>query len=266
MLVSPVLIEGEDGTTRPATPSLSLVFPTYNEEGNITASVERASAVLSKHFADYEIIIVNDGSTDGTAAIADDLARRDGRVRVIHHGRNCKLGRTLRTGFNAATKELVFYTDSDLPIDFNDVPRGLELLRRADADMVIGYRLDRNEPWYRVMYSRVYNWLVGALFDLNVRDTNFSYKLFKKEGFESRLLNSEGSFIDAEILARARMAGARIVEMGVHYFPRRAGRSTLARPAVIFKIIAEMSVFWWREWRKWRGCKSEVVPDKAPAA
>ncbi len=230
-------------------PSLSVIFPTFNEEDNIVASVERARAVLSKHFDDYEIIIVDDGSSDGTPALADELTERYGKVRALRHDRNYTLGRTLRTGFAAATKDLLFYTDADLPIDFQDIPRGVELMRRTGADAVIGYRLERNERWHRTLYSGVYNRLVNALFALGVRDVNFSFKMFRNGALTVSALTSEGSFIDAEMLARARAAGAKIVEMGLHYFPRRAGRSTLARPGVILKILREMGRFWWQEWR-----------------
>jgi len=230
-------------------PTLSVIFPTFNEEANVAASVERAREVLRRHFDDFEIVIVDDGSSDRTPELADELAAQYAEVSVIHHDRNYKLGRTLRTGFEAAAKELVFYTDADLPIDFRDVPRGAELLVRDGADGVTGYRTDRGDSWWRTVYSVVYNRLVNVVFGLGVRDVNFSFKLFTKKAIRDFNLTSEGSFIDAELLARAKLAGMRVVEMAVPYFPRRAGRSTLAKPGIILKILAEMSRFWWEEWR-----------------
>jgi glycosyltransferase involved in cell wall biosynthesis len=231
-------------------PSLSVVIPAYNEEENIGPSVTRCRDTLREYFGDFEIIVVDDASTDDTPARADELAEAFAEVRVIHHDRNRKLGRSLRTGFAAATKDIVFYTDADLPIDFRDVPRSVELLARDDVEAVLGYRLDQPDNLWRTMLSGVYNRLVNTLFGLGVRDVNFSFKLFPRAVVESLGLESEGSFIDAEFIARAKLAGVAWVEMGVHYFPRRAGRSKLAGPGVILKILVEMNSFWWRVWRK----------------
>jgi glycosyltransferase involved in cell wall biosynthesis len=236
----------------PAGRSLSVVLPAFNEEENIRLSVVRCREALREHFADFEIIIVDDCSTDRTAALADELAAAYAEVRVIHHPRNRKLGGTLRTGFAAAAKDLVFYTDADLPIDFRDIPRGVELLSRDGVDAVLGYRLDRTEGAWRALLSAGYNLLVNAVFGLGVRDVNFSFKLFPRTVVERLELQSEGSFIDAEMLARAKSAGVRWAELGVHYYPRRAGRSTLAGPAVIAKILREMRSFWWNVWRAGR--------------
>lgn len=250
----------ENGTRQP---SLSVIFPAFNEEANVAASVEGVRAVLRRHFDDFEIIVVDDGSTDRTPALADDLAARYPEVRVLHHDQNYKLGRTLRTGLAAATKELVFYTDADLPIDFHEIPRGVELLLRNGVQVVTGYRLTRSERWWRTVYTVVYNGLVDAVFGLRLRDVNFSYKLFSAEALRRLELTSEGSFIDVEILARARRAGMNIDEIGVHYSPRRAGRSTLARPGVIVKILQEMAAFWWRVWLP-RNRAASSNPPEAP--
>lgn len=230
-------------------PSITVIFPTYNEEANVVPSVEGAREALRIRHDDFEIVIVDDGSTDGTPALADELADEYAEVKAVHHDGNYKLGRTLRTGFAEAAKDLVFYTDADLPIDFRDIHRGVELLLRDGADVVAGYRLERGDSWWRGIYSVVYNRLINALFGLGVKDVNFSYKLFTREALQKLPLASEGSFIDAEMLARAKLAGLRVAQLGVHYFPRRSGRSTLASPGVILKILAEMSRFWWRVWR-----------------
>ena len=230
-------------------PSITVIFPTFNEEANVAASVDGVREVLAARHDDFEIVVVDDGSTDRTPALADELAAKYAEVKTVHHDRNYKLGRTLRTGVAAATKDLVFYTDADLPIDFRDIHRGVELLLRDGADVVTGYRLEGGDGWWRAVCSVVYNRLVNALFGLGVKDVNFSYKLFTKESLRKLPLTSEGSFIDAEMLARAKLAGLRVTRLGVHYFPRRAGRSTLASPAVIAKILAEMNRFWWRVWR-----------------
>jgi glycosyltransferase involved in cell wall biosynthesis len=230
-------------------PSITVIFPAFNEEANVVASVEGAREALRTRHDDFEIVVVDDGSTDRTPALADELAAEYAEVKTVHHDRNYKLGRTLRTGFAAATKDLVFYTDADLPIDFRDIHRGVELLLRDGADVVAGYRLERGDSWWRGIYSVVYNRLINALFGLGAKDVNFSYKLFTKEALQKLPLTSEGSFIDAEMLARAKLARMRVAQLGVHYFSRRSGRSTLASPGVILKILTEMSRFWWRVWR-----------------
>lgn len=231
-------------------PSLSVVFPAYNEEENIGPSITHCRDALLEHVDDFEIIVVDDGSTDDTPARAEELAVTFAEVRVIRHGRNRKLGRALRTGFAAARKDLVFYTDADLPIDFRDIPRSVRLLARDGVEAVLGYRLDQPDNFWRTILSAVYNRLVNAVFGLGVRDVNFSFKLFPRAVIDGLGLESEGSFIDAEIIARAKLAGVATTEMGVHYFPRRAGRSKLAGPGVIAKILTEMNSFWWRVWRK----------------
>lgn len=230
-------------------PSLSVVIPAFNEAENIGKCITQARNILSPAFSPLEIIVVDDGSTDGTGALLDELAGRFPEVRVIHHDRNYKLGRTLRDGFAAANNDLIFYTDADLPVDFAEVIRGWEIMQGKNADAVIGYRLDRGgEPWYRLLYSFVYNLIVNLLFGLGVRDVNFSFKLFTKKTLRELRLTSEGSFIDAEMLARAKKAGARVVQIGMHYYPRQAGKSTLAKPNIIVKILLEMIKFYWREW------------------
>jgi glycosyltransferase involved in cell wall biosynthesis len=244
--------------------SLSVVLPTFNEEENVGASVVRCRDVLREHFDDFEIIIVDDGSTDHTPDLADALAATYAEVRAVHHDRNRKLGRALRTGFDAARKDLVFYTDADLPIDFRDVPRGVELLARDGVDAVFGYRVDGAENLRRAVLSAVYNRLVNAVFGLGVRDVNFSYKLFPKAVIEKLELRSEGSFVDAEIIARAKSAGVRWAEMGLRYFPRRAGRSTLTGAGVIINILVEMGSFWWNVWRKRnRGAARQCPPPES---
>jgi glycosyltransferase involved in cell wall biosynthesis len=230
-------------------PSISVVFPMYNEEAHLPRAVAAAREALAEIASDHEIIIVDDASTDRTGALADALARDDPRVKVIHNPRNLKLGATLRAGYAAATKDLVLYSDADLPFDFREVPRAVRLLEYQQADVLAAYRFDRtSEGLLRTAYTLVYSALVRTLFRLRCRDVNFSFKLFRRSLLERITLKSDGSFIDAEFLVRARKAGASIIQIGVDYFPRSRGVSTLASPAVILKILAEM-VRLWRELR-----------------
>jgi glycosyltransferase involved in cell wall biosynthesis len=228
---------------------VSVVFPMYNEEAYIERAVAAVHDALDGTVLDYEVVIVNDASTDRTPALADELARRDPRVRVVHNSTNLKLGGALRAGYAAAGKELVFYTDADLPIDLKELPRAIRLLDYQRADVVAAYRFDRtSEGAVRALYTFFYNHLIRILFGLRVRDVNFAFKLFRRPLLQRFPLRSEGSFIDAEFLLRARKAGCPIIQIGLDYFPRTRGRSTLATVPVIGHILWEMA----RSWRELR--------------
>jgi glycosyltransferase involved in cell wall biosynthesis len=227
-----------------APPSLTVVFPMYNEEAYLERAVRAAREALEGAF-DYEIVIVDDASTDRTGALADALARSDPRVRVVHNTVNRRLGGSLRAGYAAATKDLIFYTDADLPIDLQQVPRAVRLLEYQQADIVAAYRFDRtSEGLLRAIYTFSYNHLIRALFDLKVRDVNFAFKVFRRSVLERFTLQSEGSFIDAEFLLRAKKSGCAIIQIGLDYFPRTRGTSTLASFGVIATILREMAKLW----------------------
>jgi glycosyltransferase involved in cell wall biosynthesis len=225
---------------------LSVFYPMWNEEDYIERALEfggRACRDLVERgdIGDYELIIVNDASTDRTPEIADKLAAHDPHVRVIHHPRNRKLGGAMKTGFAAATGDLILYTDADLPFDMAELPRAVRLLREYEADIVSAYRLDRTgEGSLRSLYTWVYNALIKSLFGVKVRDINFAFKLCRAKIFDDIELKSEGSFIDAELVIRATRMGYSIMQMGVDYFPRTRGTSTLSSPGVILTILREM--------------------------
>jgi glycosyltransferase involved in cell wall biosynthesis len=222
-------------------PTLSIVFPMYNEEAYIHRAVRAALAALAELGEDHEIIIVDDCSSDRTPELADALAREDPRIKVVHNSKNRKLGGSLRAGYAVAAKQLILYTDADLPFDLQQLPRAVRLLEYQQADVLAAYRFDRtSEGFVRTLYSFVYNTLIWALFWLPVKDVNFSFKLFRRSLLERFPLKSEGSLIDVEFLVRARRAGASIIQIGVDYFPRSRGVSTLSSPAVIAKILQEL--------------------------
>jgi len=225
---------------------LSVFYPMWNEEDYIERAMlfgKRACVDLveSGDIADYELIIIDDKSTDRTPEIADAMAAADPHVRVIHHERNRKLGGSMKTGFAAATGDLVLYTDADLPFDMEELPRAVRLLRDYEVDIISAYRFDRTgEGSLRAVYTFVYNGLIKALFGVKVRDINFAFKLCRRRIFDDVQLKSEGSFIDAELVIRATRMGYEIMQMGVDYFPRTRGESTLSSPGVILKIVKEM--------------------------
>lgn len=226
--------------------SLTIFYPMWNEE----ATIERAAGaafeagdllVASGEIERYDVLIVDDASTDRTGAMADAMAAADPRVSVVHHETNRKLGGSLKTGFANATGEMILYTDADLPFDMAEAAKAVRLMRIYEADIVSAYRFDRTgEGARRLVYSYVYNHLVQATFGLRLRDMNFAFKLVRKSVFDNVELRSEGSFIDVELLARAQRLGFRIVQFGVDYFPRTRGISTLSSNAVILTIVREM--------------------------
>jgi glycosyltransferase involved in cell wall biosynthesis len=226
--------------------SLTIFYPMWNEEETIARAVNSAfeagdSLVESGEIVGYDVLIVNDASTDETARLADEMAAADPRVSVIHHETNRKLGGSIRTGFANATGEIVLYTDADLPFDMAEVSKAVRLLRIYEADIVSAYRFDRTgEGVRRLLYSYAYNHLVQTMFGLRLRDMNFAFKLVRRSMLDCIDLKSEGSFIDVELLARAQRLGFNIVQFGVDYFPRTRGISTLSSNAVIVKIVREM--------------------------
>ncbi|HUS42220.1 MAG TPA: glycosyltransferase family 2 protein [Ilumatobacteraceae bacterium] len=225
---------------------LSIFYPMWNEEEYVERALtagRRACEQLMRtgDIGEYELIVVDDASTDRTAAIADRLATEDHRVRVVHHARNRKLGGAIKTGFATATGDVILYTDADLPFDMAELPRAVRLLREYDADIVSAYRFDRTgEGYLRSIYTFVYNLLIRTLFDVKARDINFAFKLCRARVFDHVELRSEGSFIDAELVIRATRLGFEMLQFGVDYFPRTRGESTLSSPSVITTILQEM--------------------------
>lgn len=221
----------------PEWPSISVCFPVYNEEGNIERAVAEASAVLRELCDTPEIVAVDDASTDRTPQILADLETRFPELRSIRLPRNTRFAGALARALKEARGDVLFYTDADCPVDFSEMGVALPLTR--DADLVIGYRMDRHEGARRAVYSSGYNTLIRALFGLKIRDVNFAFKLFRREVIQSMDIRSRGSFIDAEILLEARKRGFRMREMGVIYRPRIAGESTLADAGIARKCARE---------------------------
>jgi len=224
--------------------SLTIFFPAHNEIESLGAITENALMVAAELSTDFEIIIVNDGSTDGTRELADNLAEKHPEVRVIHHSKNRGYGGALQSGFMSATKDLVFYTDADAQFNLKDLTEVFPMIK--DADVVTCYRVDRSDPWHRKLNTWLFEQAVFIGLGLKVRDPDCAFKIYRREVLKDMNLISEGAMIDVEMLLKAQRAGFRIVQMGVRHYPRQAGVPSGGNPLVIFRAMSEM----WNLWRK----------------
>lgn len=218
--------------------SVSLVLPFYNEINYIKIAIMEATSVLDSLGLDYEIILADDGSNDGSEKISDELANSNHKIKVIHHDRNKKLGAILRSGFFCASKEIIIYTDIDMPFELSLLKNAIPLIE--NSDIVTGYKMRGERSFKRIIYSKCYNFLVKSIFHINVKDINCAMKIFKRDILNILDLKSQGSFINAEFLIKATYLNYRIQEIPVSYIPRKYGKSKLSSFTDIIKIISEM--------------------------
>lgn len=224
--------------------ALSIVLPAYNEAPNIPVAVGRALDVLPRLTEDFEVIVVDDGSRDDTAAAAQELVESHyPNVRLLRHDRNRGYGAALRTGFQHARHDLVFYTDADNQFDIAELEYFLPMLE--EHDMVIGFRVYRYDSVLRCMVSWVYNRIVRVLFRVRVRDVDCSYKLFRREVLDKITIDCENFFVDTELVSRARKWNFRIIEKGVRHYPRMAGDTTV-HPSDVSRTLREIARMWQR--------------------
>jgi glycosyltransferase involved in cell wall biosynthesis len=219
--------------------SLSFVLPAFNEAENIGEAVRRCVAVGEGLGAAFEVIVVDDGSRDDTRVIVAAIEAADARVRALHHPVNRGYGAALRSGLLAARMDRVFFTDADLQFDVAEVAR---LLRHADRyGIVAGYRHPRRDPVGRRLLGFAWSRLVGALFDLDVRDVDCAFKVFDRRIFDRFDIRSLGALVNTEILVRARADGVRILQVPVTHYPRQAGAQSGASPRVVLKALRELA-------------------------
>jgi glycosyltransferase involved in cell wall biosynthesis len=231
-------------------PRLSYFFPAHNEEANLEGLVAEALATLPDLAETFEIIAVDDGSTDRTPEIADALAlAHPDVVLVVHHPTNRGYGAALRSGFSAARYDLVAFTDGDRQFKVADIGRLIERLAAADhPDVVAGYRIKRADPPLRIAYARAYRLANRIFFGLTITDVDGACKLFRHEALEGLRVESGGAFFSAEMMIKLRAAGRTVVEVGVPHYPRTAGSATGAKPQVVLRAVRD---FWLLRLRMW---------------
>ncbi len=218
-----------DDDFRPADISLSVFFPAFNDAPSLPGLIEKTFSVLEESAGDFEVIVVNDGSYDNTAQVLAALQERFGpRMRVVTHETNRGYGGALRSGFAAATKELVFYTDGDGQYDVEELPKLLDAMTPG-VGLVNGYKLLRQDPWHRVWIGNVYNNFARLLFWVQLRDIDCDFRLMRKSLLDRLELTSTSGTICVELVKKIELSGAAFVEVPVYHYPRLHGRSQFFR-------------------------------------
>jgi glycosyltransferase involved in cell wall biosynthesis len=217
--------------------SLSAFFPCFNEEANIEQMVKRFLEVLPELAEQFEVIIVNDGSSDNTAKIADKLAAKHQEVKVIHHPKNLGYGASLRTGFDSARYDGVFFTDGDMQFDVAQLDKFIPFT--TEYNVIIGYRKRRAEGSLRAMNAKLFKLYIDLLFRLHVKDIDCAFKLLRRDVIQSLPLQSTGAFTSAEFLYRLKKQGQQFKQLSVDHFARKYGTPTGNHPRVVIKAGLE---------------------------
>jgi glycosyltransferase involved in cell wall biosynthesis len=227
-----------------AATGLSIFFPAYNDSGTIASLVITALRTARTLTPDHEVIVVNDGSKDGTADILDELASIYPQVRVVHHEKNRGYGGALRTGFATATRELVFYTDGDAQYDPAEMAA---LWRRFDdsVDLVNGYKISRSDPVHRIIIGRVYHHTVKLLFGLSVRDVDCDFRMMRRSIFDTVHLEKNSGVICLEMMKKITDAGFRIAEVPVHHYHRAYGKSQFFNFRRLYRTGIDVMKLWY---------------------
>lgn len=229
----------------PPTPSLSVFFPAYNDAGTIASLVIAAVRTAATLTADYEVLVINDGSRDDTASILDELARiYPQHVRIVHHTVNRGYGGALRSGFAHARKDLVFYTDGDAQYD----PAEMAVLwsrMTPDIDWVNGWKISRSDPWHRIVIGRLYHHTVKRLFGLQVRDVDCDFRLMRRRIFDVVRLEKSSGVICLEMMKKFQDAGFRVAEVPVHHYHRMHGQSQFFNLPRVARTLVDVMKLWW---------------------
>jgi glycosyltransferase involved in cell wall biosynthesis len=225
-------------------PGLSIFFPAYNDAGTIASLVLVAHMTARELTDDHEVIVVEDGSPDHTGALLDEMARHFPWLKVVHHERNRGYGGALRSGFAAASKELVFYTDGDAQYDPREMTRLWEAFSPA-VDFVNGYKISRNDPLHRVVIGRLYHWFVKLAFSLRLRDVDCDFRLLRRDVFDKVRLTRSSGVICVELMKKVQDHGYRITEVPVHHFHRSYGKSQFFNFPRVARTLVDLARLWW---------------------
>lgn len=224
--------------------SLSVFFPAYNDAPSLPKLIASTFRVLQEHVEDYEVIVVNDGSADNTGEVLHELAKRYApHLRIITHESNRGYGGALRSGFAAATRDFVFYTDGDGQYDVTELPKLLEKMGDG-IGLVNGYKLERNDPQHRIWIGNVYNAFARALFRVRIRDIDCDYRLIRRSLLSDIKLTSTSGTICVELVRKLELSPFGVVEVGVHHYPRLHGRSQFFRIRSLLNTLYQLVRLW----------------------
>lgn len=226
--------------------NLSVFFPLFNEEGSIKNSVEKAIRVLDTLKIEYEILLINDGSSDRTGQIAEELSSKNSKIKVIHHPKNLGYGEALKSGFYNARYDTIVYTDGDGQFDFSEIHKFLDKIQ--DYDLVIGYRIKRQDPFFRILFKKGWKLSLWAAFGLTLKDVDCGFKMIKRSVLEKipHLESSRGAMINAELAIKAKKYGFKVTQVGVNHYPRLSGKPTGVNIRVIIKSYLDLLKLWWK--------------------
>ncbi len=223
--------------------SISVFFPAFNDKETIGGIVENAVRILQTLTNDYEVLVINDGSRDGTAAVLDDLARQIDCLRIIHHAENKGYGAAIRTGLTLASKDLIFYTDGDGQYDIREFNALLARLT-VGVDVVNGYKISRRDNYGRRVLGAIYNRVAHLLFKLPVRDVDCDFRLIRRHALRQVELTSSSGVICVELVHKLYAAGSVFEEMPVHHYPRAQGRSQFFTVRRVSSTVVDLSALW----------------------
>jgi glycosyltransferase involved in cell wall biosynthesis len=232
-------------------PSISAFFPAYNDAGTIPSMVITTLLTLRELTDDYEVIVINDGSQDHTPQVLDELARiYPDEVRIVHHVKNRGYGGALRSGFASATKDWIFYTDGDAQYDPREL-KNLAALVSDDIDFINGWKIERNDPWHRIVIGRLYQYTIKLTFGLKLKDVDCDFRLMRRAVFDKVHLEADSGVICVELMKKVQDAGFRLVETPVHHFHRAYGRSQFFNFRRLVRVAIDLQALWRRlVWRK----------------
>ncbi len=254
-----------DMRVTPARPSLSIFFPAYNDVGTIASLALVAHMTARTLTDDYEVIVIDDGSPDHTGELLDEMARHFAWLKVVHHGKNRGYGGALRTGFETASKDLIFYTDGDAQYD----PRELTRLYEAFSDrldFVNGYKIGRSDPLHRVVIGRLYHGFVKLMFGLELRDVDCDFRLMRREVFEKVVLTRSSGVICVELMKKVQDHGFRIAQVPVNHFHRSYGKSQFFNFPRVARTLLDLTRLWFDLVIRKEHLKPAPAPAVAPQA
>ncbi len=249
---------------------ISVFFPDYNDAGTIASMVINAIQTLRTLTDDYEVIVVNDASTDNSADVLRELqSQYPDELRVVTHTTNRGYGGALRSGFAAATKELIFYTDGDAQYDVRELPLLVGAMT-PDVDIVNGWKISRSDPVIRIVIGKIYHWTMKTAFGFRIRDVDCDFRLIRRQVFDQVDLTSSSGSICVEFVAKAQDFGFRFAEVPVHHYHRTSGKSQFFNFRRIGKTGRQLTALWWdvrvrRTHLKARAMAKPTLPVEHPA-